>query len=132
MNELTPDPAVKVAVALLAMPPLNSTGAFPELFHVLPALVVTRPVKSFAPEAELMTRLPLDPPPTVVVPETVKANAAAVNVLPFPIVRFEMVVALPVVVVPVPEVVRLLNVVALDPAMDWVLPLKVTVSAPLV
>ena len=46
---------------------------FPELFQVPPALIVTKPVKVLVPVAEDMVKVPLVPPPTVVVPVTVKA-----------------------------------------------------------
>ena len=68
----TPLPAVKVPVAFLVMPPRKVTGEFPELFQVPPAATLTRPVKILAPVAEDTVRLPLVPPPTVVVPVTVK------------------------------------------------------------
>ena len=88
---------------MLVIPPLNSTGELPELFQVLPAAVVTEPVNSLAPVAELITRLPLVPPPTVVVPVTVKANPAVVNVVPLPIERLPPTVkSAPVVAVAVP------------------------------
>ena len=70
-NVCNPAPAVKVP--LLVIPPLKVTAQFPELLQVPPALIVTRPVKVFVPAmVEDMVRLPLVPPPTVVVPVTAK------------------------------------------------------------
>ena len=101
-----PDPAVKIP--LLVIPPLKVTVELPELFQVAPAFIVTRPVKVFAPVAEDIVKLPLVPLPTVVVPVTVNAKAAAVNVVPSPTVRLpEMARLAPVVAVQAPERVRL-------------------------
>jgi len=94
-------------VPLLVIPPRNVAAELPVLSHVLPALIVTKPVKSFVPVVEDITRSPLVPPPTVVVPVTVNAKPAAVNVVPSPITRLcEIVVAMPVDVLVVPLVLR--------------------------
>src|SRR4030042_5644543 len=86
LNVCTPVPALKVP--LLVIPPWKVTAEFAVvLAQVPPALIVTRPVKVFVPVAEDMVRLPLVPPPTVVVPVTVKAKPAAVKVVPSPILR---------------------------------------------
>lgn len=81
-----PVPALKVP--LFVIPPLNVTGEFAAvLVHVPPEAIVTRPVKILVPVAEVIVRFPLVPPPTVVVPVTVNANAAAVKIVPFPTER---------------------------------------------
>ena len=87
-NVCTPEPAVKVG--LVVIPPRNVMGEFPELFQVPPALIVTKPVKILVPVAEEMTKVPVVPAPTVVVPDTVKAKPAAVKVVPFPILRLPL------------------------------------------
>ena len=85
LNVCIPFPAVKVP--LLVIPPLNSTGEFAEvLVQLPPVLIVTKPVNNFAPVAEEIANVPLAPPPTVVVPLTVNANAPAVKVIPLSIV----------------------------------------------
>ena len=92
-----PFPALKVP--LLFIPPLNSTGEFAEvLVHVPPALILTKPVNSFAPVAEDMVKLPLVPAPIVDVPVTVNAKASAVKVVLSPTERFP-VIAKPTTVV---------------------------------
>ena len=111
----TPEPAVKVPV-LLVIPPRKVTGEFPELFHVDPLAAVIKPVKILVPVAEDITKLPLAPPPTAVVPVTVKLNPAAVKVLPLPTDKLPpIMVAIPVLVLVLPLVLRLLNVVPEDP-----------------
>jgi len=99
------------------------------LFHVAPELTVTLPLKAFVPVAEDILKVPLAPPPTVVVPDTVNAKPAAVKVVPSPIERLPLmtkpttvvavakplkvrlppiaVVAAPNVLVPLPERVKL-------------------------
>jgi len=97
-------PAVKVP--LFVIPPLNVMGEFPELFQVPPALIVTNPVKILVPVAEEMTKVPVVPPPTVVVPVTVNAKPAAVKVAPFPMLRLPIARPTTVVVDAVPLRVR--------------------------
>ena len=80
----------------------------PELFQVPPALIVTKPVNILVPVAEDMVKLPLVPPPTVVVPVTVNAKAAAVKIVPSPMTRLPLIVKpTTVVTVAVPLSVRL-------------------------
>src|ERR1044072_7100706 len=74
----TPVPAVNVP--LLVIPPLNVTFELPLLFQVPPAFTVTNPVNIFVPAVALMVKLPLVPPPMVVVPETVRLKPAALKV----------------------------------------------------
>ena len=114
-NVCTPVPELKVP--LLVMPPLNVTGEFAAvLVHVPPAATVTRPTKVLVPVAEVIVRLPLVPPPTVVVPVTVKLKPATVNVVPSPTESAPpTVVAIPVVVFVLPLVLRLLKVVLAVP-----------------
>ena len=88
----TPLPPVKPGV--LVIPPQNVTAEFPELFQVAPPLTVTKPVKIFVPVAEEMVNPPLAPPPTLVVPDTVKAFAT-VKVRPSPMLRLPLIVAVP-------------------------------------
>jgi hypothetical protein len=84
--QLPPTPGVNVP--LFVIPPRNSTVELMELFHVPPLAIVTSPPNTLEPVAEEKIKLPLVPPPTVVVPETVKGKPAAVKVVPFPIDRF--------------------------------------------
>ncbi len=66
-------------------------------------LIMTSPVKVLAPAAEEIVRLPLIPPPTVVVPLTVSAKPEFVNVVPLPMLRLLLMVrASTVVAVAVP------------------------------
>jgi len=61
-------------VPLFVIPPLNVTGEFAAvLVQVPPVLIVTKPVNIFVPVALDIIKLPLAPPPTVVVPVTVNA-----------------------------------------------------------
>ena len=90
----TPLPPMNVGV--LVMPPRKLTVEFIELSQVAPAPIVTNPVKIFVSVAEEKARMPLDPPPTVVVPVTVKLTAPFVNAVPLPTLR------LPPTVSPVP------------------------------
>ena len=100
----------------MVIPPLNVTSSFPELFQVPTDATVTNPVNIFVPVDEDITKLPLAPPPTVVVPVTVKSNAPAVNVVPLPIDKLPpIMVAIPVLVLVLPLVLTLLNVVLEDP-----------------
>ena len=93
------------------------------LFHVPPALTVTSPLKALVPVAEDIVRIPLVPPPTVVVPVTVKAKAPAVKVVPSPTTRSPPIaraVAVDAVAVPLNvklplTVVRLVRVFAPEP-----------------
>ena len=101
-----PVPAVKVP--LLVIPLLNANGEFPELFQVAPVLIVTRPIRIFVPVVDDTVRLPLVPPPTVVVPVTVKAKPPTVKVVPSPTLRLPLIVnPVTVVVVTVPLRVKL-------------------------
>jgi hypothetical protein len=122
----TPVPALKAP--LLVMPPLKVTGELAEvLVQAPPALMVTGPVNILVPVAEVMFSAPLAPPPTLVVPVTVKANPAALNVVPSPIFKLPPIVKPATVVVvavplkvrfPVIEVVPVCNVLA--PALERV------------
>ena len=118
----TPVPAVKVP--LLVMPPRKVAAELPELFQVPPALIVTKPVNILVPVAEDMFKVPVVPPPTVVVPVTVKAKAPAVKAVPFPMVRLPLmpkptavaVLAVPLnVKLPLIVVVEVVRVLALVP-----------------
>lgn len=80
-----PEPALKVP--LLVIPPRNVTAALALLFHVPPVDTVTSPVNAFAPPP-VIANVPLLPPPTVVVPPTLKAFAVELKLVPFPTVRF--------------------------------------------
>lgn len=114
------------------MPPIitsdpNESVAAAVSVIAAPLLIVTIPVNVFVPVAEVIDNVPLVPPPTVVVPVTVKAKAPAVNVVPFAITRL-----LPIVV-PTPREteadplsVTLYRFPEPDPLME-VVPLKVTV-----
>ena len=88
---------VKV-VALFTRLPAKFITAAAVSFQVLPAFKVTSPVKVFVPVADEMAKIPLAPAPTVVVPETVNANASAVKVVPLPTLRFPPIVKAAVVV----------------------------------
>ena len=126
LNVCAPVPALKVP--LLVIPPRNVIGEFAEVLAQVPlALIVTKPVKSFAPLAEDMVKLPLVPAPTVVVPVTVNANPAAVKVVPSPIARFPVIVNPTTVVVnTVPLRVRVPLIVVVRVCKTSVpLPLKV-------
>lgn len=119
----SPEPPVKAGVVVI--PPRNSNGEFPELFQFAPAAIVTRPVKSFAPVADEMFRVPLVPPPIVVVPVTVNAKPAAVKVVPLPVLRFPVIESpATVVVLTVPLSIKL-------PPIAVVPVCKVTVPLPL-
>ena len=74
-------------------------------------------------------KVPLVPPPTVVVPETVKVLfAAALNVVPSPIYKSPPTLTLAAVETEaVPLSVRLLKVLALDPPIVFPEPVIVTV-----
>ena len=85
-NVWSPVPAVKVP-PLLVIPPLKVTGEFPELIHVEPEAIVTRPVNRGKADGLLMIRLPFVPPPIVEVLATLKENPETVNVVPSPIKR---------------------------------------------
>src|SRR5437588_4177149 len=76
VNVWTTPPAVKVP--LLARLPPKLTGQFPELFQTPPELIVTLPVKVFAPPLALMPRVP----ETLVAPPTVMAYEASWRVPP--------------------------------------------------
>jgi len=108
MNVWTPVPALKIPVPKSVIPLLNVAGEFPVLFQVAPADTVTRPLRFSTPAALLMTMLPLDPPPTVVVPVTVSGNPATAKVVPSPMERLPPIVKpTTVVAVAVPLRVRL-------------------------
>ena len=97
------------------------------LFHIAPELTVTLPLKAFKPVAEDMVKVPLVPAPTVVVPVTVNAKPAAVNVVPFPIERLPLMVKpTTVVVVAVPLKVRLLFILVV-PVCNVLTPLPESV-----
>ena len=66
----TPVPALKLP--LLVIPPRKLTAELIVSFQVAPEFTVTKPLKLFVPAVEEKVRLPLVPPPTVVVPVTVK------------------------------------------------------------
>jgi len=113
----------------LVIPPANETAKLPELFHVAPAATVTNPVNVGVPAAN--TKLPLVPPPTVVVPVTPKVKAPSVRVELFAIDKLVATETAPVVVALVPPlIVKFPNVAA---ATLWVVPLYTTVLvAPIV
>ena len=116
VKECEPEPAVNVPVELFVMPPLNSTSEFPELFHVAPLAIVTKPVNILAPVAEEIVRPPLDPPPTAVVPVIVVAYPAIVNVVPLPMTRLpETESPAPVVAVALPLNVKFPATVVIAP-----------------
>ena len=102
----TPLPPLNAEVVVI--PPRKVTGEFPELFQLAPVLIVTKPAKIFVPVAEVMFRMPLVPPPTVVVPVTVNAKPAALKVVPLPTTKFPPIPRVSTVVVAtVPLRVRL-------------------------
>ena len=80
----------------------NVTSAPAEFSHVPPVLIVTSPVKNCVPVANEIVSVPL----IEVVPLTVRANPAAVKVVPVPMVRAPMVIPTTVVVAAVPLKVR--------------------------
>ena len=101
LNVCTPVPAVKVPEFVI--PPRKTTTSFPELFQVPPAFTVTRPSNLLPPGVEEIIKLPLVPPPTVVVPFTIMPKAGIVNDVPSPIDRSPFIVRpITVVVVAVP------------------------------
>ena len=63
---------ILLAAELTASDPPKLTISLAELFQVAPAEMVTLP-NVLVPVAELITKLPVDPPPTTVVPVTVKS-----------------------------------------------------------
>src|SRR5882724_8290915 len=73
------------------------------LFQIPPVFTVTSPLKALAPVAEEIVNVPV----TLVAPLTVRANAAAVKVVPDPTLRLPPIV-IPTTVVPVavPLIVR--------------------------
>ena len=87
-----PEPAVKVADALLVIPPEIDIATFAELFQVPPAATVINPVNVGVPP--LITKLPEVPPPTVVVPLTVKVPPFTVKEVPSPILKLLLIVVL--------------------------------------
>src|SRR5258706_12677579 len=110
------------------MPPRNVTGEFPGLSQIAPPAKVNSPVNILVPAEADMTKLPLVPPPTIVVPSNEKSNPDTVKVVPFAIDRLLlMMVATSVVVFVLPPVVILLKVVLAAPPIVWVTPLNVTV-----
>ena len=72
------------------------------LFHVPPAVIVTAPVKVYVPTLEVMFKIPVEPPPTVVAPVAVKLNPAMFSVVPSPIDTVPL-TAIPTTVVVVTE-----------------------------
>src|SRR2546421_5085713 len=58
------------------------------LFQIPPVFTVTSPLKALAPVAEEIVNVPVTP----VAPLTVRANAAAVNVVPDPTLRLPPIV----------------------------------------
>ena len=105
-----PDPAMKLP--LLVTPPLRVTSPFPELLQVAPAAVVTKPVNVFVPVDDVMVKLPVAPPPTVVVPVTLKLKAPTDKSAPLLIAIVPTTVVLaPRVLVPAPAIITLLKVV---------------------
>ena len=96
---------------------------FPLLFQTALVLIVTNPVNILVP-AELLTTKLDEAPVTVVVPVTVKANPAAVKVVPAPTSRLPPIVSpTTVAVVAVPERVKL-------PLMAVVVTVRVLVLLP--
>ena len=91
-NVCTPVPAVKVP--LLVMPPRNETASLAELFQLPFAFTVTRPLKVLVPVVDEMVKVPLVPPPTVVVPVT-ETFLVEVSSVPEVTVRFPPTVVLP-------------------------------------
>ena len=101
---------------------LKCDGRIPELFQAPPELIVTSPVSIFVPVADEIVSVPL----IEVVPLTVRANPAAVKVVPVPMVRAPMVIPTTVVVVAVPLKVRVpFTVVVVVVRVLTPLPLKV-------
>jgi len=146
------DPVLPVIVGVVVIPPRKTgvTAAFS--VHDAPVLTVTKPTKVLnGPVALEKTIDPLVPPPTVVVPFTVNAKPADVNVVPSPIERLPPMVMVATVVVdavplkdklpvtevaalkvfaPLPERVRLANALVL--VMVCAPPPKLTVPVPAV
>lgn len=109
-NVCTPDPEMNVP--LLTILPWKVTGEFPELFHVAPDAIVTRPLNVLSPTALLTIKDPLVPPPTVVDPTTDSGLPVTVKDVPLPITRFRPMVSGPTVEVEdVPPRVRSLAIV---------------------
>ncbi len=122
----TPVPALNVPLTE-RLPGKVKAALAAVLFHVAPASTKTSPLKALVPVAEDMVRMPLVPPPTVVVPVTVKAKPAAVKVVPFPTVRLPLMVSpTTVVVATVPLKVKL-PVIAVVPVCKTSVPLPLNV-----
>jgi hypothetical protein len=103
-------PVLEEKVPLFVIPLLN-VGVIAALsVQLAPLFIVTKPIKVFAGfVTEENESVPLVPPPTVVVPETVNAKAPVVKVVPSPTIRLPPIVnAAPVVAVAVPLKVKLL------------------------
>jgi hypothetical protein len=100
------NPASAVNIPLFVIPLLNEGVIAALSVQLAPEFMVTKPINVFAGlVAEEKVNTPDTPPPTVVVPVTVKAKPPAVNVVPSPIERLpETVVAIPVVVAELPLV----------------------------
>ena len=76
-----------VKVPLFVRLPPKATAAAADSLQVAPLFTVTSPVKVLVPVADEIDNVPLVPPPTVVVPDTVSAKAPAVNVAPLPTLK---------------------------------------------
>ena len=68
-------------------PFLKVTVELPELFQLAPFAKVTRPLKIGVAAELLITRLPLVPPPMVVVLDTNNGKPATVKVVPLPVLK---------------------------------------------
>ena len=85
----TPEPVNEPSFCRL---PAKATAAAAVSFQTPFGFTVTFPVNVLVPVAEFMAKVPLVPPPTVVVPPMVNANPAAVRAVPSPIFKFPVTV----------------------------------------
>ncbi len=122
----TPVPALNVPLTVRFPGKVKATLAA-VLFHVAPLLTVRSLLKAFVPVAEDMVKIPLVPPPTVVVPVTVKAKPAAVKVVPSPTERFPLMVKPTTVVVDTVPLKVKLPVMAVVPVCRTSVPLPLNV-----
>ena len=125
-------PVLAVKVPLFVRLPPKATAAAADSLQVAPLFTVTSPVKVLVPVADEIDNVPLVPPPTVVVPDTVSAKAPAVNVAPLPTLKLlPTVMAVPNVVVPA-LIIRLLNAHPAAFVGIVLVPVNMTVPAPAV
>ena len=125
-------PAVKVTPApAIVNPALKLTAALPVLLQFELAPKVTNPLKFLVPDELPIDIVPEVPVPRLVTPATEKVPPLGkANVVPSPTVKEPAMaqVTFPILVVPVPEVARLLKFILLPRKTP--VPVKVTVPEP--